>query len=87
MRDPTHGVKHLLGAEAVLSRWHVAGCANCQNHLDVRAHIPLPVGWTKDDVEKAGVYVKVHTREMPKGSDHKKMVGGKLGFEYKGVPS
>lgn len=31
----------LVGAEAVLSRWHVGGCANCQNHLEVRTHVPL----------------------------------------------
>ena len=83
MRDPVHGVKHLIGAEAVLSRWHVSGCKNCQNHLDVRAHIPLPVGWTEEDVENAGVYVRLHTRETPGGTE--KTSGAKLNFEVRGV--
>jgi len=67
MEDPAHGVKHLIGAEAVLSRWHVAGCANCQNHLAIQAHIPLPEAWTEDDVQKARVYVRLHTRDQPEG--------------------
>lgn len=60
----------LLGAEPVLSRWHVAGCANCQNHLDVGTHIPLH-GWTEDqarDQENGnGFVVAVHTRDKPTG--------------------
>lgn len=31
------GEKQHLGAEAVLSRGHVEGCANCQMHLEVWA--------------------------------------------------
>jgi tyrosinase len=31
-----------LGTEAVLSRWSVQGCANCQTHLEATAVIPLP---------------------------------------------
>jgi tyrosinase len=29
----------LIGFEPVLSRWHVAGCANCQTHLNVKTFI------------------------------------------------
>ena len=30
-----------LGTEAVLSRWHVEGCANCQTHVEARAFFGL----------------------------------------------
>jgi tyrosinase len=33
--------RYHLGTEAVLSRWHVEGCANCQSHLRVRAAFRL----------------------------------------------
>ena len=36
------GEKRLIGFEAVLSRWHVAGCANCQLHLESKATFPVP---------------------------------------------
>jgi tyrosinase len=36
------GERQLIGAEAVLSRWHVEGCANCQNHLLSSATFPVP---------------------------------------------
>jgi tyrosinase len=35
------GKRHLIGINAVLSRWAVAGCANCQTHLDVKSAFPL----------------------------------------------
>ena len=31
-----------IGREAVLSRWNVQGCANCQGHLNVRAFTQIP---------------------------------------------
>ncbi|PTB62115.1 Di-copper centre-containing protein, partial [Trichoderma citrinoviride] len=31
----------LFGVEPVFSRWHVSGCANCQNSLGVKAHFPV----------------------------------------------
>jgi tyrosinase len=36
------GERHLIGTEAVLSRWQVEGCANCQTHLRSSAVFPLP---------------------------------------------
>jgi tyrosinase len=36
------GELQAIGHEAVLSRWHVEGCANCMAHLDARAAFPLP---------------------------------------------
>ncbi|KAF9368663.1 hypothetical protein CPC16_005144 [Podila verticillata] len=57
----------LVGTEAVLSRWHVAGCQNCQNHLEVRAHIPME-GWSKEEAMKMDMekdfQVVLHTRRL-----------------------
>ncbi len=52
-----------LGHDAVLSRWHVEGCANCQAHLEARATFVLP-----DEHQDAAaadepeVHVELHTR-------------------------
>jgi len=35
------GKRMPIGSEAVLSRWHVEGCANCQTHLLAAASFPL----------------------------------------------
>jgi tyrosinase len=56
----------LVGVEPVLSRWHTAGCANCQNHLEVRAHFPL-LGYSKDEAKDAKFGARVHTRNYPSG--------------------
>jgi tyrosinase len=37
------GEKVLVGTEAVLSRWSVKYCANCQTHLEVKASFTLPL--------------------------------------------
>jgi len=58
------GVQQLLGADAVLSRWTVSGCANCQSHLRVSADFPAPAGLTEDDVT-----VLVHSRQGTAGQD------------------
>lgn len=54
------GKKQLLGTEAVLSRWSVQYCMNCQTHLEVKAHFGLnglrDIG--PDDVE-----VEIRTRD------------------------
>ena len=52
----------LVGTEAILSRWHVSGCANCQNHLDVRTHIGLH-GWSKQDAEEGNFEVLLQSRD------------------------
>lgn len=41
--------QRLVGVEPVFSRWHVSGCANCQNTLHVTSHIPIPTELTGDD--------------------------------------
>lgn len=35
------GSKHLVGIHSVLSRHAIQGCANCQTHLNVKAHFDL----------------------------------------------
>ena len=37
-----NGTRHHLGTEAILSRWHVEGCMNCQTHLEAKAHFAVP---------------------------------------------
>lgn len=56
--------KDLVGTEAVLSRRHVAGCRNCQTHLEVRPHMPL-YGWDKEDADKADFIASVETHKVP----------------------
>jgi tyrosinase len=36
-----NGQKHLVGVHSVLSRNAIQGCANCQTHLNVKAHFSL----------------------------------------------
>ena len=58
------GKRQHIGTEAVLSRWHVDGCANCQTHIEGRAAISThslgvaAARITADDIE-----VQVRTRD------------------------
>jgi tyrosinase len=61
--EDDHGVHRLVGADAVLSRWTVAGCANCQTRL--RAGSQFQVAADRVD---GGVQVVVHTRNGPIGN-------------------
>jgi tyrosinase len=56
------GKELCIGAEAVLSRWNVQGCANCQTHLETKAFFPLPP-LAGETVAKPNVKVKVRTRD------------------------
>jgi len=56
------GERHHLGSEAVLSRWHVEGCANCQTHLEAKAFIGLP-GLRQLAAASAQYEVEVRTRD------------------------
>lgn len=56
--------KHHLGTEAVLSRWHVDGCANCQTHLEAGAMIDIHE-LSEDLVHDGNVDVEVLTRDGP----------------------
>lgn len=58
------GVQQLVGADAVLSRWTVSGCANCQTHLRIGADFAAPSGLAAGDVT-----VLVHTRRGTAGQD------------------
>lgn len=56
------GKKRHVGTEGVLSRWHVEGCANCQNHLEARASIPLR-GALARQADSTKFEVEVRTRD------------------------
>jgi len=57
------GKKTLVGAEAVLSRWNVQGCANCQTHLEAAAHLPLR-GFAPGALTAESVEVELRTRKQ-----------------------
>jgi tyrosinase len=57
------GERRLLGHEAVLSRWHVAGCSNCLNHLKVSTDFRLPAPAAAAAEASQAVHVEVRTRD------------------------
>jgi tyrosinase len=53
------GKRYHVGTDAILSRWNVEGCANCQTHLETKAFIGL-----HEAVQNADEYkVEVRTRD------------------------
>ena len=56
------GERHLIGTEAVLSRWNVGGCANCQTHVEVKAAMGLH-HFAALTVSNAAFDVDVRTRD------------------------
>jgi tyrosinase len=66
----TGGQRVHLGTEAILSRWNVSECANCQTHLEVKAFFEVPPAAsglmraaTEDMLSDTSSYdVEVHTR-------------------------
>ena len=56
------GVRTPIGSEAVLSRWHVEGCANCQTHLLAGATFPLR-GLDAQRLGDDAIQVEVRTRD------------------------
>jgi tyrosinase len=56
------GKKYHVGTEAVLSRWSVQFCANCQTHLEVKAFIGLR-GLKEESVAQAQYEIEVRTRD------------------------
>src|SRR5262245_20407900 len=60
-----------LGTEAVLSRWNVRYCANCQTHLEVKAFVNVQpsshaaiAAASEDALRNAASYdVEIHTRD------------------------
>ena len=55
------GERVRLGTEAVLSRWSVQGCANCQTHLEVKAFFGLHA--FDESIEDATFDVEIRTRD------------------------
>ena len=50
-------VHRLVGVDAVLSRWNVTGCSNCQTHLKTSANFRVAA----ETIEQGGVKVVLHT--------------------------
>jgi tyrosinase len=55
------GERVRLGTEAVLSRWSVQGCANCQTHLEVKAFVGLHA--FDESIEDSTFEVEIRTRD------------------------
>ncbi|GAP86746.1 putative tyrosinase [Rosellinia necatrix] len=68
--ENAEGKQELICADAVLSRWNLSSCRNCQDHLDFHHYVPL-VGWNKEDAEgrqrQEKFSYRLHTRQDPAG--------------------
>ena len=53
------GEHRLVGAEAILSRWTVAGCANCQGRLRATSNFPI----ASSELGQGAIKVVLHTRQ------------------------
>lgn len=53
-----------VGSEAVLSRWSVKYCANCQTHLEAKAFVPLH-RFDAAQVPDDAIEVELVTRDVP----------------------
>ncbi len=62
------GERHQVGHEAVLSRWNVEGCANCQAHIEARAFVGL-TAFPAETLADATFTVEVRTRDEVMVSD------------------
>ncbi len=58
----TGGKRYCVGTEAILSRWNVQYCANCQTHLEVKAFFGLQ-GFHEDLLKDATYDVEIHGRD------------------------
>lgn len=57
------GVHRLVDAEAILSRWNVTGCANCQTRLRATSNFAI----SADKAQAGGIKVVLHTRQGAMG--------------------
>ncbi len=74
-KEDKDGKRSLLGYESVLSRWHTSGCADCQNHQQVKSFVPLHGVSDEDLKEDSGV--KIVPVVMPRlNSKGNMLVGG-----------
>ncbi|KAK4159924.1 hypothetical protein QBC43DRAFT_220963 [Cladorrhinum sp. PSN259] len=71
-RTPGEEEDRLVGVEAVLSRWNISGCSNCQAHLDAGSHVTLE-GVSEENARATEYYSKLHTRHKPAGEEYKDM--------------
>ncbi|MEA2906308.1 MAG: tyrosinase [Alphaproteobacteria bacterium] len=55
--------REYIGTEAILSRWHVEGCMNCQNHLEATAQFRMPTLADATLMPAEAVEVEVRTRD------------------------
>ncbi|MEO5558745.1 MAG: tyrosinase family protein, partial [Dokdonella sp.] len=76
------GKQQLIGREAVLSRWSVQYCANCQTHLEVKAFFSLH-GLSAAEVEQARIHVEIRTRDGVLGQTQLMAAGAALGVHKK----
>lgn len=58
-----NGARRLIGADAVLSRWTLTGCANCQTHLRAGSQFQV----ASSNLVGDPVEVVIHTRRGPIG--------------------
>ena len=65
------GKKELIGTEAVLSRWSVQTCSNCQTHIEVKAFFELPE--TGDKLMK-GLQSQTDPEIIVEVSDHEDLL-------------
>ncbi|MBW4597476.1 MAG: tyrosinase family protein [Brasilonema angustatum HA4187-MV1] len=56
------GKKYHVGTEAVLSRWNVQYCANCQTHLEVKTFIGLH-DFQEKSIKSAEYEIEIRTRD------------------------
>jgi tyrosinase len=76
------GKRQHVGSEAVLSRWHVEGCANCQTHLKARAVIALH-GLPADAIDMAAFEIEVRSHDGVL-TGHPALAGaGQVPFRFK----
>ena len=54
--------KYHVGTEAVLSRWNVQYCANCQTHLEAKAFIGMDA-FREKSIQNAEYEVQIRTRD------------------------
>ncbi len=60
------GERYHLGTEAILSRWNVQGCANCQTHLETEAFFGLQRfsnALVEDAIKANAIDIEVRTRD------------------------
>ena len=83
------GKREYVGTNAVLSRWHVEGCMNCQNHLEAKATFPLAYDsahfLAEDAQARGGIEVEVRTHTGLYGGAPRRAAAATLASEPRGT--